>query len=394
MLMKKIYILALLAAATATPSVAQRYILKGIEASDGMDRTEYAYDGEYRVTEIRRYDNSMPQNNHIIVVEYDEEGREVRNALYQDKNMVGSDNIEDYREAYYIEFYYGEDGRLSERINYNNLASGLNTPIWNMGGVMSYEYDSDGQVTWIKTYFDKEKTNLFQDVENIYENGHLMKSTTRTSDFQGGMDVSSVDEYTYTEDGSIQTKDLYRQNFTTGELEYTGAVIFSYDESGNLIGKETKGQGGSTTAKNTYDYPEEMVPASEVIFPYEIEETDYNELWSIFKNKPLSYDEYGFNEVTGGMSWMVTYSYLYDRLSVGVETPVADAKPEGVAIAAFSDGILVLDGVETGSLVRVFAADGVHVCDRTYTRGGVNLETLSPGVYYVSAGNGAVKVKL
>lgn len=390
--MNKIYTLAALVVMTALPSFSQQYRLIGMDASDGMDYTEYEYDDENKLTEIRRYDLKRPENNHIIVIEYDEQGREIKNSLYQDKDKIASDDIKDYRASYYIDYFYGEDGRLKERINYNNLASGFNEPIWAMGGVMVYEYDVDGNVVWVKTYFDVEQTSLFQDVENIYEDGRLMKSVTRMSDFMGGMDVSSIDEYHYTESGQIESKDLYRLNMGTWEMDYTGAEEYSYDEKGNLVMLQTTGPDDSIVAKNTYAYPSESVPASQVVFPYEIEETDFNQIWSIFKEKPLSYDKYGFDEVAGGMSVMVTYTYVYDEVSVGIDSAVAGKNPSGVSVATFTDGILVLDGVETGSLVRVFSVDGKHICDRKYSQRGVDLSSLASGVYYVSAGNGAVKV--
>ena len=391
--MKKFYLPVAFMAVASLPALGQSLILRSIEATDGAEETVYEYNEYNKVFEMRMYDGIDPNFNSITRLTYDDLQREIRSDLYQDINQIGDDNIEHYRHCAYIEFTYDDNGRVYKRVNYNNLAPSTATePEFYMGGIMIFTYDDEGRMTAQNTYFSEPLESPFMKVEYEYgSNGKLVKETNYQDNWMGGMDITAEITYEYDEDGHLVKKTNSVADFSSGELTVSGGTEYSYDEDGSLIEERTISRSGSILDKKVYNYDPDAILASDVIFPYIVDETTNNEFYSSLYKAPETCDVYGINDMTGNLEFAFAYEYNYDGLN-GVIT-IAAEKNEGMVVTGICDGKLMLRGVADGTVMHVYSTDGRHVSDTRVNNGNADMSGLAGGTYIITTANGAAKVR-
>jgi len=390
--MKKLLLSVILASATVAPAIAQKYLLTGYESHDNIELCDYIYNENHQVTEIRRYDSREPEMNYIVTVTYDEQGRETRSDMYQDYHMTGTNDYRDYLFVAYVELTYGENNLVSERRNYNNWAALQGGEDWALGGVLTYEYDEEGHLVSEKTYFDAEMKDLFQEINYEYnEKGLRERATSYIYNFTG-KNISGKTEYAYDENDHLVRAEMYEAEYGSDELKPISCVLYEYDEVGNLVERKEVTASGTVQQKRVFNYPETLVPSEDVIFPYEWDELDTNEIYSLMVNAPESYESYVINEQDLLLTLAATYTYKYKDLSDGIFMINAE-KPETMSLISFVNGKLTLAGVENGSQVRVYREDGRCVANVHYNGEILDMSNLAKGIYIITAGNTAVKVR-
>ncbi len=391
--MKNFLLSVVIASASVTPIFAQQSLLVGIESHDNIEKCDYVYNENNQVIEIRRSDLREPEMNLIVTVEYDEQGREIRSNMYQDMHMAGTDDYNDYVFVAYIDLTYGENNLVSERRNYNNWAASTGGNDWQLGGVITYTYDEEGRMVSENTYFDSDMSDLFQEIIYEYNEKGLRESSTIYIYSFWGKNVSGKTEYSYNEDGRIIKADVYAADFGSDELMFTNSIEYSYDEAGNLKERRYVSRSGNVQQKMVFKYPETPVPSEEVVFPYEWEEGDSNEIFSLMINAPESYEFHAINEQDWTLSLIATYNYKYKDLTQDGIFNINAEKPETLSLVSFINGKLTLAGVENGSQVCVYSEDGRRVTDVRYNGESIDLSNLAKGIYIITAGNNAVKVR-
>lgn len=389
-------LIAMAAVMSALPVTAQTQLLTGRVSQDNIDWTDWVYNALNKVTEIHNTDMSHPEWNSIRLITWNEKGLQTGENLYQDIDKVGSGDYNDYRWNGILEFVYNDKDQIAERIVLNNIAPrGEEETDFQFSGIIVYTYDEEGRMTEASTYFDRDKTNLYQTVEYEYDElGLLRKSETYMLDFiTNELKVSNRDTYTYNSDGRLLRVSSDVADFYTGEFFYSGSTVYSYSEDGRLLSKEMLGSSDSVISKYVFNYPESPLAAEEVVFPYNIDDTADNELWRQMGSMPSSYDDWATDQNTDALTKVATYDYVLTPITgVGVGSIESGDERRGPVVMSFADGRLRLGNVADGTMVNVFATDGRCMSQGRYHHDGIDMPTLPSGIYVISTPAGAVKV--
>lgn len=389
-------ILAIAAVLPAFPLLAQTHLLTGRVSSDNIDRTDWVYNDKNKVTEIHNSDITHPEWNSIRLITWNEEGLQTGEQLYQDIDMAGTGDYNDYRWNGILQFVYDESNHIVERIVFNNVAArGVAEPDFQVAGIIAYDYDEEGRLILAATYFDQEKTNLYQKIEYKYdEDGYLREAETWMLNwFTNEIQLNSRESYTYLADGRLSRISVDEADVDQGNLYYSSATVYNYDEDGRLMSKEIQNAAGTVQTKYVFNYGENPIAAENMVFPYNEDDVTDNELWRQFDCMPESYDDWAMDQSTSILTYLVTYDYVVSELAgVGVGRVVSEDVRRGPVAMSFTDGVLVLGNVEPGTMVSVYSADGKRVAQSRYSRGGMELSGIPSGTYVVSTPAGAVKV--
>lgn len=391
--MKK-YLLLFAIAATAAVSVqSQEYKLAGYVSTDNIERCDYVYNDANQVTEIRRYDTREPELNYIVVVTYDESGREIRSDLYQDINAVGSEDYNDFVLVAYVELQYNESNLVSERRNYNNWGASTGTEDWALGGVLTYSYDESGRLTSEKTYFDAEASWLFQEIKYEYNaQGKLEQALTYRDNF-GTMPLVGRIEYNYDESGLLTSTKSYDADYGSDELKFSGSIEYTYTTEGSLLTRAELNRNGSEQQKSVFVYSENPMPAADIVFPYEFDEQSTNEIYSLMTFAPDSFEHYAMDQNSGLLFNDANYTYKYTSIS-GTINIVDDRLGQAVSLRSLVDGKLSVTGVTDGTRVQVFRTDGTRAADTKCIGGNIDLSGLHGGTYLISIGKNVFKLRI
>lgn len=389
-------ILLSMAVLVALPSFSQKsWVLVSQEAPAIDVKKSYRYNEKNLVNWILSYDGWYPESNSISLIEYDEQDRQTKEHLYQDIDMVGGEDHTKWLYACLIEYTYDDQGRLVQRVNYNNFDR-VEFPS-DLGGVITYEYDEEGKISLQRTFWDLEKTDEFQRLQYNYdENGLLERIEEYYSDFYtGNFDLSGHEDYSYDDKSRIARIDSWGFDMFTGEEVSMGGRSFAYDEQGRIVKIADLGDSGAENSKNEFLYPDEISPApiGDIDLPYNHESKNANQLFSLLTEAPEAMNEYAVDRATGQMAFITKWTYVYERSLVGVGNICREPAISKAVFGGFHDGHLMLCGVEQGSLVSVYGADGSMVYRGAYSDGGIEMSGLASGAYCVVTRNGAVKIR-
>ncbi|MDE6392514.1 MAG: hypothetical protein K2L59_04520 [Muribaculaceae bacterium] len=380
----------------ALPSFSQKsWVLVAVDAPAIEMKKSYRYNDKNLVNWIYNYDGWYPEYNSISVLDYDDEGRQTKEHLYQDIEIVGGEDHTQWLYACLIEYTYDDQGRLVQRVNYNNFDR-IEVPS-DLGGVISYEYDEDGRLKMERTFWDLEKTDEIQRLEYVYnESGLLERLDQYYSDFfTKEFVLSGHDDYSYDEESRLAKVETWYIDMFTAEEMSLGGISFTYDENGRLVKRADFGDSGAETSKNEFLYPDEISPApvDDIDFPFNIESKETNQLYSLFTEAPEAMNEYAVDRNTGEMAFITKWSYVYERSLAGVGNVFGEPVSGSALTGGFRDGHLVLGGVDQGSLVSVYTTDGSVVYRGAYSDGGIDMSGLVSGTYCVVARNGVIKIR-
>lgn len=393
--MKKFYIMAAMLAASAVPAMAYTKALIGYDTEDEIETCVYTYNADYKVIDIYRSDLREPEMAYIVRVDYDELGREVKSYLYQDIYVTSSPNYEDLVYTAYVDLSYNEQGQVCERRNYNNWGAMDDTEMWELGGVMKYYYNEAGKYSKVEVWMEipgRDPMIMQQDDYYYDAEGRISKQETQYGDFSGNLSLYGVLEYEYNDAGRLYKRVSKEVDPNTGELLEVGFKRWTYTEDGHLLDVDDCSKSGVIQQQMSFFYPLDgnFTPASEVVFPYEFDEYDTNELYSMFTAAPDGYDFRATNMDTGLLDYVATYVYSYKDLDpVSVKSVALE---NGLSVLANGNGKYRLTGVADGQTVRVFGIDGSKAAEVRYD-GNLDLSGLASGYYIISTRSGAVKVK-
>lgn len=389
-------ILLTMAVLMALPSFSQKsWLLVSQEAPSVDIKRSYRYNDKNLVNWIYTYDGWYPEYNSISLLDYDDADRQIREHLYQDINVVGGEDHTQWLYGCLIEYAYDDQGRLSQRVNYNNF-EGTGAPA-DLGGVISYEYDEEGRLKKERTFWDLEKTDEIQRLEYVYDKRGLLERMDQyyldyiTKDFV----LSGHEDYVYDEELRLLKIESWYTDPFTGEEASGGGILFAYDEKGRLVKRSDITDSGAESSKSEFVYPDEITPApiDDIVFPYSLETSSTNQLFSLFTEAPEYMNEYTVDRATGEMAFIAKWTYVYDRSFVGVGNVCREPAGGKVVFGGFRDGRMVLGGVEQGSLVSVYGTDGAVVYRGAYSGAGIDMSGLASGTYCVATRNGAIKVR-
>lgn len=384
----------LLAAAAVSAFAADNsYRMNKITSTDKEETYEYTYDANNRVVMTLSQLRSYPEYTTIAAIYRNEKGLQVREQLYQDMEVTWSKDTTQFHNNGYITYAYNDADQLVERINYHNFSK-EETPAYTLGGVITYAYDADGNLVKETIYWDLAKTDLFQEIRYIYENGHRIRQEVWMSDFLGNLTNDRTTEMSYYDNGLLKSRKFYTRSAETGQMSMQGETVWEYDAAGNPLFRTSYSPSGGVTEKEDYVYNEAGVPCAfaDVVFPYNIEDGDNNEFYhSITTLAPSSHTSWKINQNDNTLQIYAVYEYHYEAAQNGVGSISAD-NAFRFGIAAFGSDMIRLNGVDNGEEVRIYDMAGRLVMSARQNAEGINISGLAKGQYCVSTTAGAVKI--
>lgn len=392
--MTRILPLCLLAASTAVASAAHTYYLADLRTTDGQEGTSYTYNDQGLLVRSFNQIAITPEYNSISVYTRDAKGLIERMDLYQDYFMSMSDNIEDFRYNCYITYEYNDKEQLVKRRNFNNFNMNPGEPDFQPGGIMTYEYDKDGHLTFIRTYWDETLSKLAQEIRFEYNaKGQL----TRRGDYMASTTSQSLTnniniDYFYNEDGTLDYTQTFVWDDSNGRFIEQGKHQYEYDEAGNLTAIQFVTPTGTIQEKKQYFYNEPGKPADVdfIAWPIELEDAESTDFYNNLRNAPKTMEAWDVNLVSNSLQLYATYEYVYETYG-GVQGVNADAAAD-MCLSAFTSDRIVLQGVPAGEIISFFDMEGRRVLTARQNPAGIDISALAAGQYCVATPCGAVKI--
>lgn len=367
--------------------------LSSVKSTDGMEETLFTYDSDYHLTKLCQAYASEPIYNSVRVFTYNDKGENITEQLYQDMNLTGSWDIADLHYNAIVEYSYNDARQLIERRNYNNWGQN-DEPDFQLGGVITYEYNENGSLSKAYTYWDVEKTDLAQTVEYTYNADNQLEKmeTYMTSWFSDEMELTGVIEYSYYDNGLRHTETIQYSDPWEGTMVTDAITEYTYDEAGNLLQRKSTSEAGTVRERLDFSFfsPESQpAPADEVAYPINLENSDTNFIYESFPTLvPSSHDAWVLSLDTVQLEYLATYEYSYEIGSVGVATTAFDKDLFG--ISSFSKESLRLNGVDNGR-VSIYDMSGRVVISTNANHGTVDISALPAGTYCIFTIAGATK---
>lgn len=392
--MTRILPLCLMAVSAAAASAAYTHCLGELRATDGQDGTTYAYDDRGLLVRTFNQIAATPEYNSITLYTRDTKGLVTRMDLYQDYYMSQTQDVEEYRYNSYITYEYNDQGQLLKRRNFNNFNMNPGEPDFQAGGIMAYEYDKEGHLTFIRTYWDEELTRLGQEIRFEYDaKGQL----TRRGDYMARMGSQSLVnniniDYYYNENGTLDYTSTSVWDEGNGRFVEQGKHQYEYDEAGNLTVVQFVTPTGTTQEKKQYFYNEPGKPAAAdaIAWPVEPEDADAADFYKALRTAPKTMEAWDINLINNDLQLYATYEYVYETTQ-GVESVNADSAAD-MCLAAFTSDRIVLRGVEAGEIINIFDMAGRRVLSAHQNPAGIDISSLAAGQYCVATPRGAVKI--
>ena len=386
--MRKIYLIIAFAALALKVSAFTK-LLVGYQSTDNIETCQYVWDTDNVLTEMRYHDARTPDMDYIVTITYDELGREIRNDMYQDMNESGTDDYDDFIPVAYVDLSYDNQGRVCERVNYNNWEASYGRVVWTLGGVITYEYDAQGRKSSEKIYFALDKKDLFMDTRFSYDDaGRLVSREDWLYTYGGESRLNARLTYLYS-DGKLMRIQEEAYNMETNEMETEGYTRYRWTSAGSLAAIEYQSATTKIQEAKYFQYPPNPLPASDIKFPYEFDNPVENEIYGYMTEAPELYELHRADMNSGVVDMVASYIYEYRDADTGGLAPTwLDA-----ATPVFSrDGeTLRIQGLTPDAKITIMTADGKTVTQCRYGTS-VDLSSLAAGLYLVATPSGAFKI--
>lgn len=390
--MKKLYTLLLAAAAVSGASAEPAYVLNTIESNDHVETLSYFWNENgliHIITDMS--DSDAETSNTFRIFTYNEQNQIICDEVYQ--NVFGLDTRDwhQYLRVNYADYTYNVLGQLETRTNYNWDGSMDGKLI--MGAVIEYQYNQDGNLSKICTYYDKDRTRLFGEDTYTYEDGVLKSIDLGIVPYGGTLPVVDMrQKYVYNDDNQLIKIEDYKIDSLDGAEEFEKSVVYNYDAEGKNLTDVTKFKGRLESAKFVMHYND--MEASDIYWPVtnEQENFEWSYLFTNITNAIDSQEVWLFDNKTDSLTHAFTWLFDYEDADKALSVEGVQALPAMNLCVASCDGDrLVLGGVDRMADVTIYDAAGRCVLSAGYEMGSINVAALPAGAYVVRAAGQAVK---
>ena len=343
------------------------YRLDSYNTDDYYLNCNYYYDSQRRLQAI--YEIVPAEYELIDSIRYNDYNQMVRLDGYQLLNN-------EWKNVYYIEYTYNNQGLLASRSNYNNFGGEFE-----LGGIYEYFYNSNGQITTMElTMADM----LLQIVEYEYENGLLATETWSYADdpFSPNTTFSANErmDYSYNNDGNLTL--ITYNTFDGFAWSVYGTRTYTYNEAGNCTEVHAYDGNGNETERSLFTYDNRLL--EETLMPWTPEMTRPQ----TYTNKNIyRLEEYWALDANFTLQYVCDYEYNYvDIDAVGLAD--VEQLPLNITPNPTKD-VIILSGLKEG----VYQMEVIDMAGRVMMKGSItnnatiNLLDLQKGCYLVKVTN-------
>lgn len=391
--MKKLYTLLLAAAATSAVSAEPVYVLNTIESNDHVETLYYAWNEDGLIRKISDMsEEDTETSNTVRRIIYNDKKQIIRDEVYQ--NVFGLDTREwqKYMLVNYAEYTYNILGQLETRLNYNWDQLSVEGKL-NLGACIEYQYNADGKLSKVATYWDKDRTKLWGEDTYTYTDGVLTQIDLAVVPYGGTLpEVDMRQKYSYSEDGDLLKIEDYKIDSLDGEEVFDKSVVYEYDAQGE-INAVTRFKGRLESSKFVMHYND--IPAADVVWPVTMEQEnfDWSYLFAHITNAIDSQEVWLYDNLSDTLyhtfNWLFDYED-YEAATTGVQG-VQAVPAMNLTVASCNGDRLMLGGVDRMDMVTIYDAQGRQVLTSGYEMGSINVAALPAGAYVVRAAGQAVK---
>ncbi len=395
--MKKVFTLLCAAALCGITAQAEKsWCLQQITCEWAFETTDYYYNDMGLVTQAVIENNDTRSNSYYANYTYDG-GNLIKVEEFQD--AFEEFDLDKYLPVNYVEYKYNSLNQRVERRNFNNWRAKEHPdePNFILGAVMIYEYNMNGTLDKVTTYWDNNLTRLHQVDNYIYnDKGLLVKRELSMADFQNNLTHNVNVNYIYDEgDQLIEVQQCqYDEATDHEEIEYCN--VYTYDAQGNMT-SDSKMTASKMTVKHKFEYnyvnDVDGHTIDDISYPIDYEEERQTTLFQGLRHVLDSYSEWDTDTMTDQLVKFDTFHCHYGVLrETGIKN-VDAARPEaiGLTFAGVTGNRLMLRGIEAMDNVRVYDMEGRQLISDAYTTSGIDVTNLPAGAYIVSTANGAAK---
>ncbi|MEE1142309.1 MAG: T9SS type A sorting domain-containing protein [Bacteroidales bacterium] len=342
------------------------YALSSYNTDDLYITCEYHYDAYRRLTSVHEI---VPAEYELIdSIRYNDYNQMVRLDGYQLLNN-------EWKNVYYIEYTYNNQGLIASRANYNNFDG-----VFELGGLYEYFYNPQGQlISTDLTMGDM----LLQMVEYEYANGLLTTETWSYADdpFSSNSTFTANEriDYSYNEGKlSLITYDV----FDGFEWSLYGTRTYTYDDAGNCTEVHAYDADENETERSIFTFDNRLL--EETLMPWTPEMTRPQ----TFNNRNLyTLEEYWALDANFTLQYVCDYEYNYvDIDAVGL----ADVEQLPLTIAPNpTESLITLSGLKEGvhQMEVIDMAGRVVMTQEIKNNAIINLSSLQKGCYLVKVTN-------
>lgn len=348
-----------------------KYIMTGYDSSDEMEYGRYTWDEKNRI--ICKENEFVGDYSIRDSVFYDDKDQIIKIKGYQLME-------EGWKNTYYVDYTYYDNGDLKTRTNYNNFNNEFQ-----LGGVYTYYYDENHNIT----KSELEMMNmLFEVITYTYQDGKLVELEGVQNDFNDNMLPSYKTTYEYNTQGYLR-KEVFNIYSNQG---YVLEQTKTYDyEDGNLMTYKTMDKYGVTQNKYEYDYDTDMLAANTLLpITPELEHPfDHN-----CKNAYIVRHFYMADQ-SNVLQYMFDYNYRYKDITTGINNNTTMSNFYTV-VSNNGENVYIKGGLNN-SEVKVYSLDGTIVKTAKTNANGeavLNINNMKKGVYIINNYNNTVKIRL
>ncbi len=344
------------------------YKLDEFRTDDNYQICTYTYDSRSRL--LTTSDSINGEYQVIDSIFYNEQSRLSRLSGWQRINGA-------FKNVYYIDYGYDEDGNLSSRTNYNKFGDE-----WSLGGIYNYYYNDNHQITRSTLMLGG---TLFQRIEYLYTDGRLARELWY--DYNGaGLSLDMTVHYAYNPDGRLLSRCDSMLDGSSWTL-YT-LRTYEYDADGNCLQTEVTDAAGRVAERSVFTYDLSR-PLSEVLMPW----TPEQERPKSFGNaNPYVIEAYYQLDADQHLQYLCDYVYSYSGYHAAVstaQTPRLSLSPNPAS------GRVAVEGLGADPVhVQVVDPLGRTALESRLSQASntIDVGRLTPGIYLLRAGSRCTKL--
>lgn len=265
--------------------------LTQIQSTDNYEDNNYYYDNTGRLIAVREY--RQGEYEVIDSVYYNDQNQLVKLAGFQKMSATI------WRNVYYIDYTYDQNGNLTSRTNYNFFGNE-----WNLGGVYTYYFNSNNQ--HIRTELVMADM-LFQKIEFAYDGNNLVSELWY--DYDGSGVTADYKRTYHYESGLLKHVDDSSSSDGGRSWQNGSRDVYTYDDHGNVTEFQSYNPNRLVTNRCVYtlDYDLQM-SSTQIPWHPELEVRPK----SYTNNNCIIFEEYWGLDTEGELQHICDYDYTYE----------------------------------------------------------------------------------